>query len=213
MGQVMRIMTYDRAENERNAVGALDFVNHPSSQLQWVRLDDGVMGGQSSTVHSCTTEGSLHFTGEINTNGGGFCSIRAAIPNGLPAETQAIRLKVIGDGKTYKLLLSDGSRSTFGPSKRSPSWQFDLKTTDSNGGKEPQEIVVPVSSLVPSWGGGPRGQPTSEEREQAQFNVQDMKEIGIMLSLQLSDGSPNPKETFGEGIFPFSLQVTSIVPE
>jgi hypothetical protein len=37
-----------------------------------------------------------------------------------------------------------------------------------------------------------------------------MKQLGLMLSLRLSDGSPNPKETFGEGIFDFSLFVESI---
>ena len=41
MGQAMRMMKYDRAANERNAVGALNFVDHA---LHWYRLDDGVMG-------------------------------------------------------------------------------------------------------------------------------------------------------------------------
>jgi hypothetical protein len=39
-----------------------------------------------------------------------------------------------------------------------------------------------------------------------------MMQIGLMLSLYLSDGRPNPKETFGEGVFPFSLHVKSIEP-
>jgi len=37
-----------------------------------------------------------------------------------------------------------------------------------------------------------------------------MRQIGLMLSLKLSDGSANPKESFGEGIFPFSLIVESL---
>ena len=34
--------------------------------------------------------------------------------------------------------------------------------------------------------------------------------MGFMLSLKLSNGSSNPVETFGSGIFPFSLTIRSI---
>lgn len=33
-----------------------------------------------------------------------------------------------------------------------------------------------------------------------------------MLSLKLSNGDPNPVETYGSGIFPFSLRIRSIEP-
>ena len=203
MGQAVRLMNYDRAANERNAISALNFLNQA---LQWHRLDDGVMGGQSVTTHSCTTDGALHFEGTINTNGGGFCSIRAPMPNGLPVNTTALRLRLLGDGKTYKLTLSDGTRSTFGPTLRSPSWQADIPTK-KDGAEE--DITIQFSSLCPSW--GPR-QPSDEDRASARFQAEHMKEIGLMISLKLSDGRANPKETFGEGIFPFSLQVISIEP-
>ena len=168
-----------------------------------------VTGGQSETAHTCADDGSLHFSGEINTNGGGFCSIRAPIPDGLPPSTQAIRLSFVGDGKTYKLLLSDGTRSTFGPSKRSPSWQADIPTS---AGGNVEEITVPLSDLLPSWGGSPMSQPSPEEKKQSGFKAEEMKEIGVMLSLKLSDGSPNPEATFGKGVFPFSLRISLIEP-
>ena len=42
--------------------------------LKWHRLVDGVMGGQSETLHASSTDtDELHFTGQINTQGGGFC--------------------------------------------------------------------------------------------------------------------------------------------
>jgi hypothetical protein len=206
MGQAVRIMKYDRAENERTAIGALNFVDQA---LEWYRLDDGVMGGQSETIHSCLQDGSLNFEGNINTNGGGFCSIRAPIPNGLPPNTEVIRIRFIGDGKTYKLTLSDGKKSTFGPSLRSPSWQADIPS--KKDGKE-ESVTIPFADLLPTWGGGPRSQPSAEDRAQVKFNAGDIKEIGVMLSLKLSDGSPNPTETFGEGVFPFSLRVSYIEP-
>ena len=37
-----------------------------------------------------------------------------------------------------------------------------------------------------------------------------VEEMGFMLSLKLSNGSSNPVETFGSGIFPFSLTIRSI---
>ena len=288
MGQVVRVMRYDRAENERNAIPALtiassttDSTNSQQQQqqqqavdgrkdddndndegqqkqqpqsspppmlLQWYRLDDGVMGGQSETLHHCLENGSLHFTGQINTEGGGFCSIRSS-PSGnnsssssnsnrtisnpnannnersslLPPGTTAIRLRIRGDGKTYKLLLSDGTRSSFGPSKRNPSWQCDIPTkkkkkqnnNNNNEASTEEEdfdsITIPLSSLTPSW--GPR-RVSAEEIEAAvhSFDVNTLQEIGFMLSLKLSDGSNNPIETFGSGIFPFSLQIVSIEP-
>jgi NADH dehydrogenase [ubiquinone] 1 alpha subcomplex assembly factor 1 len=207
MGQAVRIMKYDRAANENNAIGALNMLDQA---LKWHRLDDGVMGGQSETNHSCLEEGELHFTGAINTDGGGFCSIRTPIPEGLPPNTKSISLRFKGDGKTYKLILSDGSKSTFGPSKRKPSWQFDIPTKAGN--HKDEEITIPLSSLKPSWGGGPASQPSDEERDAVEFDANSMREIGLMLSLKLSDGRSNPVETFGVGVFPFSLKISSIRP-
>jgi hypothetical protein len=198
MGQAVRIVKYDRAENEKNAIPALNLLDQP---LKWHRLDDGVMGGQSETLHMCTDDGSLHFKGEINTNGGGFCSIRSPF-GGFPPDTKAVRLRFKGDGKTYKLLLSDGTKSAFGPSRRSPSWQSDIPT---KGGEDEEELILPLSSLKPSFGGSAVG-------AQEPFDASSMGQIGFMLSLKLSDGSSNPIETFGSGIFPFSFTISSIEP-
>eukprot|EP00545_Synedropsis_sp_CCMP1620_P007923 CAMPEP_0119015630 /NCGR_PEP_ID=MMETSP1176-20130426/11331_1 /TAXON_ID=265551 /ORGANISM="Synedropsis recta cf, Strain CCMP1620" /LENGTH=214 /DNA_ID=CAMNT_0006968939 /DNA_START=173 /DNA_END=817 /DNA_ORIENTATION=- len=207
MGQAVRIMRYDRAGNEAVAVSALELLGQ---DLKWFRLDDGVMGGQSETTHSSADGGNgglLHFSGNINTNGGGFCSIRAKMQEGFDDNVTGIRLRLIGDGKTYKFTLSDGNSSTgFG---RSPSWQIDVPT--QNDGNE-QVVVLPLSDLKPSFGGRPSSKPSAEEMAAYKFGPSSVREIGLMLSLKRSDGSPNPKETFGEGLFPFSLQIKSIEP-
>lgn len=209
MGQILRIMSYDRAANERNAIPALNLLGNT---LKWHRLDDGVMGGQSTTFLSQqepedSTAGdnncqpTLHFTGQINTNGGGFCSIRSPIEEGLlPSDTTGIRLSFIGDGKTYKFLLSDGNKSTFGPSRRSPSWQVDLPT---NNDVREETRVIPLEAFTPSVIGGPVD-------TDVKLNPMQVKEMGFMLSLKLSNGEANPVETFGSGIFPFSLKIRSI---
>lgn len=156
------------------------------------------MGGQSETNHS-VENGYLHFKGTINTNGGGFASIRSAIPDQIDlSSSNGVRLRVQGDGKTYKFFMTDGSRG--GPMSRNPSWQMDIPTSG-----EWQDVEIPFEKLLPSF--GPR---TPSDTSQFTFDSSQMKEMGLMLSLKLSDGSPNPKETFGEGIFPFSLLVDSI---
>eukprot|EP00751_Fragilariopsis_kerguelensis_P026839 CAMPEP_0170870982 /NCGR_PEP_ID=MMETSP0734-20130129/25496_1 /TAXON_ID=186038 /ORGANISM="Fragilariopsis kerguelensis, Strain L26-C5" /LENGTH=224 /DNA_ID=CAMNT_0011250083 /DNA_START=243 /DNA_END=920 /DNA_ORIENTATION=- len=216
-------MKYDRASNERNAIGALQFMEQ---SLHWFRLDDGVMGGQSETNHSVVVTTSnnnneveggdggtasasaaasaaaavyLDFNGTINTEGGGFCSIRTNFDGGLSRGTNntknCIRIKFTGDGKTYKFLLSDGTRGF-----STPSWQQDIPTTSS--GKE-EILDISFDELQASL--GPRPAPSH-----LQLDPATMKEMGFMLSLKLTDGSPNPVETFGDGIFPFSLQIHSI---
>lgn len=197
MGQVMRAARYDRAANERNAIPSLKFLGQT---LNWHRLDDGVMGGQSETLHSSSTDSEeLHFSGQINTQGGGFCSIRSPIEGGLPDGTAAIRVCYIGDGKTYKVLFSDGNKSAFGPSRRSPSWQIDLPTKK---GLE-DTTTIRLDTLRPSLQGGPIS-------TDLKLDPTQVKEMGFMLSLKLSSGESNPVETFGSGIFPFSLKIKSI---
>lgn len=213
-------MAYDRKANEANAKLALSLLG---DDLSWFRLDDGVMGGRSETLHG-NESGKLHFTGTINTDGGGFCSIRARIPKGVlekstnkatgdeshdkscSSRTKGIRLTLRGDGKTYKLLLSDGERSAGGPTSRSPSWQVDIPTKKNKR----ETITVPVDAFQPAFGGRPSSRPSKEDMAKFRLDLAAIQEIGLMLSLRLSDGSPNPKETFGEGIFPFSLLVESI---
>lgn len=198
MGQVMRAARYDRATNEKNAIPCLKILDHT---LNWHRLDDGVMGGQSETALSPSTcKDELDFSGQINTDGGGFCSVRAPIEGGLPPDTAAIKVCYTGDGKTYKVTLSDGSKSAFGPSRRSPSWQKDLPTKD---GVE-DTAIIPLDSLIPSTQGGPM------IGTDAKMDPARVEQIGFMLSLKLSSGESNPVETFGSGIFPFSLKIRSI---
>ena len=155
MGQVFRMMTYDYGGSRRNAIAALQLAKH---NLKWYRLDDGVMGGMSSTQHQATnpTEvdknrattnnmiSALHFSGTINTEGGGFCSVRSDFPSGLLTQQHsAIKIRYRGDGKTYKVLLSDGRGG--GPMSQTPSWQIDLPTanTCSDGENQWDEVVLP----------------------------------------------------------------------
>lgn len=162
------------------------------------------MGGQSETILTSASQGltdddELHFTGQINTQGGGFCSIRSPIEGGLPSDTAAIRVRYVGDGKTFKVLFSDGNQSAFGPSRRSPSWQYDLPTKQ---GIE-ETTIIRLESFTPSL---QRGAVETDVK----LDPVKVQQLGFMLSLKLGSGESNPVKTFGCGIFPFSLKVRSI---
>lgn len=191
---------YDRESNEKQAIPALEL---GGSALYWFRLDDGVMGGRSESLHkSIDNKKILSFEGNINTDGGGFTSIRAKLRKGLlDSKSQAIKLHLKGDGKTYKIFLTNDIPMA-GPRSPSPSWQADIATTG-----EWQDVTVPLDSLVPSFGGPSRNR---LQKDDYHFKASEMKQIGLMLSLRLANGDNNPVETFGEGIFPFALQVKSI---
>ena len=66
-----------------------------------------------------------------------------------------------------------------------------------------EKATLTLDSLTPSLQGGPVS-------TDAKLDPTQVKEIGFMLSLKLSNGESNPVETFGTGIFPFSLKVRSI---
>ena len=205
----MRMARYDRAANVAAAIPSpLTLGEKPLGG--WHRLDDGVMGGRSETNHAVTEVAGrpgIHFSGTINTNGGGFASIRSPFEaGGLTDDAAGLKIKFRGDGRTYKVLLSDGGSS--GPMGGSPSWQMDLPTKKLSPEDEAQVVTLPLKSFVPSFGG--RAALKEQDRSKSQFHASEMKQLGLMLSLRLSDGSPNPKETFGEGIFDFSLFVESI---
>ena len=72
----------------------------------WQRLDDVIMGGQSSSGLQVSSEGaSAVWSGELITEGGGFCGARTASRDWDLGGAAGIRLRVRGDGQTYKLNL------------------------------------------------------------------------------------------------------------
>jgi hypothetical protein len=196
-------MSYSQSKNISNTTPIPSIVIN-NAPLSFYKLDDGVMGGQSMTHdHLLQTEseaGGIIFTGKINTNGGGFASIRSQLENGIPSSAKGLKLKYKGDGKTYKILISDGKGG--GPFSSSPTWQCDFPTeVDQEGG----ERCVYFENFEPSFGG--RSTLHKDEKKKYKFVNEEMKQIGLMLSLKLSNGDANPVETFGNGIFDFKLEV------
>mmetsp|Transcript_14011 Transcript_14011/g.55915 ORF Transcript_14011/g.55915 Transcript_14011/m.55915 type:complete len:222 (+) Transcript_14011:76-741(+) len=202
-GQVWRMATYpSRAARERAGVEAVAW--DQGAMLTWHRLDDGVMGGRSETRASATSAQALRFAGTINTEGGGFASVRAPLPRPLPRDATALRVRYRGDGRTYKVLLSNGETAG-GPFSSNPSWQHDLPTS---AGEEEADAELPLRAFRPCIGGA-----VSARHAGTTLDAPAMRELGLMLSLYRSDGAPN--ETFARGAdstptFDFDLELRAI---
>lgn len=106
-----------------------------SEMARWMIVNDGVMGGVSDSRLAHDAAGWMTFAGEVSLDrNGGFCSARTELaPKLRLAETQSIRLRVRGDGKTYVLTL-------FRPGTGSSSWEQRFATTAGQW----QELELPV---------------------------------------------------------------------
>jgi monofunctional biosynthetic peptidoglycan transglycosylase len=68
--------------------------------LSWYVQNDTVMGGRSSGELAVQSD-RLSFSGNTNTNGGGFSSIRTETLSFDLSSATGIELQVVGDGRTY----------------------------------------------------------------------------------------------------------------
>ncbi len=134
---------------------------------RWQMVNDNVMGGRS--LGDVTfAESVMTFTGSINTNGGGFSSVRLRLREGELDGVTAVRLRVKSDGRPYRLLLEDDQRL---PDGRRPSFRgsFDVAASD-----EWQQVLVDLADLEATW----RGNRVSNAEP---FDPNDARVLGITL--------------------------------
>ena len=81
----------------------IDFTD-PAEVARWRSIDDVVMGGRSSSRLVTDDDGSALFTGRVSfEDGGGFASVRTTGARCALEGARSVRLRVRGDGKTYRL--------------------------------------------------------------------------------------------------------------
>ncbi len=80
-----------------------------SEVAEWAAINDGVMGGRSSGGPAYA-DGALLFEGAINTNGGGFSSIRRDLPAGMMSGTDGVLVRLKTDGRAYRFTLRTAAR-------------------------------------------------------------------------------------------------------
>lgn len=186
----------DRAKQVRILAKALRLGNR--SELEWYVLNDGVMGGHSSSKLTADDAGGIVFAGNISLDGGGFASCRTLIEGnetlGLGGAA-ALRLRVSGDGQQYKV----GLRATDG--FREPSWQAEFDTVAG----QVTEAVLPFDG--DTWFGSIMGRKVELPPGRA-IDWKSLRGVGLSLSLVDVHGRPSAPAKFHDG--PFSLRVHSL---
>jgi hypothetical protein len=110
----------------------------------WFIVNDGVMGGVSSSTMTTTEAGTGLFSGELSlANNGGFASVRTAIAVPNLSSFAGIVLRVRGDGRRYQVRLRVDDR-------------FDGIAYRAEFDTAPDEwtiVTLPFTSFVPTFRG------------------------------------------------------------
>ncbi|MEM7305740.1 MAG: CIA30 family protein [Planctomycetota bacterium] len=129
----------------------------------WRPVHDGVMGGVSDGRASATDAG-VRFAGTLSlANGGGFASFRREVAWPELAAWDGLRLRIRGDGRTYKLILRTSARGV--------TWQTPFATRVGAWAA----VDLPFDELVPRW----RGRPVVDA---GPFDPGELRELGLMIA-------------------------------
>ena len=156
------------------------FTFEDRSQLaNWRIVLDGVMGGLSTGNLSLQGD-SMLFTGETSLrNNGGFSSIRCGVPDGTFAESDAIKLRVRGDGRTWIV----GTRKSAQMGGDSYWTRFD--TEDGVW----LDVIVPIAGMERHFfGQRAPGSITPDEVKALEFYMYDKKAGPFSLEVDTIEG-------------------------
>lgn len=118
----------------------------PGGPVEWITVNDTVMGGRSRGGFEIDA-GTLRFTGETNTRGGGFSSIRSRPVAFDLRAYDGIRLRLRADGRRYTFRLE--SISTQGLPFQPAYWaEFDTPR-----GPDWATVDVSFTDFRPQWRG------------------------------------------------------------
>lgn len=136
----------------------------------WLVINDGVMGGVSSSRFVSSESGFATFTGELSLeNNGGFASVRAPVSPGALEGRKALILRVRGDGRTYQVRLRTDRRFD------GISYMARFETAKD----EWREVTLPLDRFQPTFRGRrPAGAPP--------LAPEAVQQIGLLLA----DGTP-----------------------
>ena len=130
----------------------------------WNIVNDDVMGGISKSYLSVNDENNLIFNGYLSLeNNGGFASSRLSFNRETLAGVKAFRLKIKGDGNTYKLRLNQFNRRA--------SYSSNFKSSKNKW----TEVEITLDDFEPTW----RGYSYSNYPE---VDIEKVNSLGIQIS-------------------------------
>lgn len=139
------------------------------SEPEWFVVNDGVMGGRSRGFID-VGDGTLSFTGELVTQGGGFTSARVEHRADLSAY-DGVELRVRGGGRTFEMEVNDETRNR----RREVSRRAPFSTTDSW-----ETVRIPFTDLEATAFGEPV--------DVAPLERSDVRSFGVFIA----DGQDGP---------------------
>jgi monofunctional biosynthetic peptidoglycan transglycosylase len=136
------------------------------SAADWLIVNDGVMGGVSSSAFADSDSAFATFAGELSLeNNGGFASVRGLVDEGAVAGGAAIAMRVRGDGRTYQLRFRTDRRFD------GISYMAEFSTD----ARDWQTVTISLAAFEPTWRGRrPRGAPPLDPAR--------IQQIGILLA-------------------------------
>ena len=152
-------------DTTKNQILITDFSNLAGQQ--WQIVNDGVMGGLSSSYLQLNEDGNAVFLGHVSLqNNGGFASVKNSEPLSIEG-SEFIRLRVKGDGKRYSFRL----RTKTGGERN--QWVYEIRfDTPEN---QWETIDLPLNKLRAVFRGRP--QPDAPSADLSSFI-----EYGFLIS-------------------------------
>ncbi len=137
----------------------------PAAAKQWKIVNDGVMGGRSSSKLSSVDDGQVRFSGDLSLeNNGGFASVRSKPASLKLNQGDVIVLRILGDGRKYMVNL-------YMPDRRMAfSYQAEFETTEG----EWTEARLPLAKFAATSFG--------RRVEGNTLNPSQINSFGIMLA-------------------------------
>lgn len=139
-----------------------DFSNENQIE-KWQIVNDGVMGGLSSSKISLTENGHGKFSGHVSLeNNGGFASVRLMTTIEMKPNDNHILLKIKGDGKTYQFRLKADQNQS----------QSYVQFFETNG--DWQTVRLDLKDFYPQYRGRKLDMPN--------FNFSKVEEIRFLIT-------------------------------
>ncbi len=166
-GDISKLIVANKAgvlPADKDCILLTDFTNHKKNEL-WRTVNDNVMGGRSKGDFVMQNS-TMIFSGSINTNGGGFSSVRMFL-NGQDLEsfeTIQLRLRTMDFNREYRIIMEDKRRGSI--VYRSP---IPIQNTE-----DWQEVTMSLSDFIPTRRGDPISRPP--------FSKDAPYTIGFMLN-------------------------------
>ena len=138
----------------------------PINSVEWMVVNDNVMGGVSRSKVSINPEGFMLFNGDVSLDyGGGFASVRSSYENWGIGKFDGFVIKVWGDGKSYQF------RCRMGNNFGGLAYRHYFQTNSEYW----QEIRLPFSKFVPTF----RGRIISDAKP---LDPESIRNLGLMIS-------------------------------